>query len=57
MKVRIAGADREARSAAMTELAEALNATVIQKIGHILTLYKRNHAEPRIVFEFKSKKH
>lgn len=53
MKVRVAGTDREARDAAMTELAEALNATIIQKIGHVLTLYKRNHADPRIVFEAK----
>ncbi|GBU09335.1 RNA binding protein associated with pre-50S ribosomal subunits [Gammaproteobacteria bacterium] len=50
MKIRISGADREARNAAIVQLEDSINATVIQKIGHVVTFFRRNHAEPKISF-------
>lgn len=42
VKVRIPGEDREARETAVTELAERTHAAVVQRIGHVATLYRRN---------------
>ncbi|WP_445115241.1 ribosome assembly RNA-binding protein YhbY [Acinetobacter sp. WZC-1] len=41
IKVKIAGEDREARAAAITEIAEATESQIVQTIGKIVLLYKK----------------
>lgn len=41
IKVKIAGEDREARVAVITEIAQATGAEVVQTIGKIALLYKK----------------
>jgi RNA-binding protein len=41
IKVKIAGEDREARTATITEIAETTGAEVVQTIGKIALLYKK----------------
>ena len=41
IKVKIGGEDREARAAAMQEIAEVTGAEVVQTIGKIVLLYKK----------------
>lgn len=49
IKVRIAGDDRDARASARTTLAEGCSATIVQTIGKIVVLYRRNpDAKPRL---------
>ena len=48
VKIRIDAADRDARDAAATALASRVCAQRVQRIGHMLTLYRRNADEPRI---------
>ena len=50
IKIRIAGDDREEKKEIATELTAALNATLVQHIGNVLTLFKRNHEAPKIFF-------
>lgn len=50
IKIKISTADRDNRDLLIQTLCEKLDATVIQKIGHIATIFKRNHAEPKILF-------
>ncbi len=48
VKVRIPGEDREVREAAVAELADRTRAAVVQRIGHVATLYRRNSDAPQI---------
>ena len=48
VKIRIAAEDREARDGAAEALAKRVSAEKVQRIGHTLTLYRRNADEPRI---------
>jgi RNA-binding protein len=48
IKVRLAGDDRAERSAQAAELARAGDAEVVQTIGKIACLYRRNDEAPRI---------
>ena len=49
IKVRIAGDDRESRATARTALADGCSATIVQTIGKIVVLYRRNpKAKPRL---------
>ncbi|MEZ5544723.1 MAG: ribosome assembly RNA-binding protein YhbY [Lysobacteraceae bacterium] len=48
VKVRIPGEDRQVREAVVVELAEQTNAAVVQRIGHVATLYRRNPDAPQI---------
>ena len=41
IKVKIAGEDREARVAAMNEIAQVTGAEIVQTIGKIVLLYKK----------------
>ncbi len=50
IKIRIAGDDREEKKEIAAELTAALNATLVQHIGNVLTLFKRNHEAPKIFF-------
>lgn len=48
VKVRIDAGDRDARDALALELADRVGAARVQRIGHTLTLFRRNADEPRI---------
>ena len=41
IKIKVAGEDREARAAAITEIAEVTGAEVVQTIGKIALIYKK----------------
>ncbi|MHC5225795.1 ribosome assembly RNA-binding protein YhbY [Ignatzschineria sp. LJL83] len=53
IKIKLKGYDRDQRESITTELVTALNATLVQKIGGMIVLFKRNHEEPKIFFNFK----
>jgi RNA-binding protein len=42
MKVKLAGADREARRVLIGELCEALDAELVQAVGHIALIYRES---------------
>ena len=48
LKVRLSGADKEARAAQLGALVEASGAEIVQLIGHTASLWKRNEKEPRL---------
>ena len=49
VKVKVAGEDREARDAMIGELAEKVDAALVQRIGHTATLYRPARERPQIV--------
>jgi RNA-binding protein len=49
IKVRLPGAQREARDAALAQLAERTGSTMVTRIGHVAVLYRRHPELPRIV--------
>lgn len=51
IKIRITGEDREAKKIIADDIKTALNAHMIQHIGNVITLFKRNHEEPKIFFK------
>lgn len=48
VKVRISADDRDARDAAVAELVSRSDALLVQRIGNIACLYRRNTESPRI---------
>ncbi len=50
IKIKVGVADREERRATVAALAEKNEATVIQQVGQIAVLFKRNHEKPAIEF-------
>ncbi len=40
IKVRLAGADRDARERAAEDIAEALSCAVVQVVGHVLVVFR-----------------
>ena len=48
IKIRVSAADRETRDQVITEICMTTSAALIQRIGHIATLFRRNHQAPRI---------
>lgn len=50
IKVRVSVADRQARDATIVKLYEHCNAELVQRIGHIALLFRRNPQHPRISF-------
>ena len=48
IKVRLGGGDRAARAAELDKLVESSRAEIVQTIGHIAVLYRRNDDEPGI---------
>ncbi|OOZ41763.1 RNA-binding protein [Solemya pervernicosa gill symbiont] len=48
IKVRVNAMDRESRDAMIATLCEACKAELIQRIGHVALLFKRNIDKPRI---------
>jgi RNA-binding protein len=48
IKVRLPGQDREARDAALAQLAERTESTMVTRIGHVAVLYRPHPELPRI---------
>ncbi|MDG4560325.1 MAG: ribosome assembly RNA-binding protein YhbY [Candidatus Competibacter sp.] len=48
IKIRVNAEDRQAREAMIAEICAATDAALIQRIGHIATLFRQNHENPRI---------
>ena len=48
IKIRVNAEDREAREAMIEEICATADAALIQRIGHIATLFRRNPEAPRI---------
>ena len=48
VKIRLTGTDRAARGAQVDALLAASGAELVQQIGHIATLYRRNPDAPRL---------
>lgn len=49
IKVRMAGVDREARNAGLEALARQAGASLVGRIGHVATLYRRRAELPKII--------
>lgn len=50
IKIKVGLADREERKQAISRLAIDHEANIIQQIGQIAVLFKRNHEKPSIIF-------
>ena len=48
VKVKVAAGDREERAGMIAELAAASGAELVQSIGHMATLFRRNPKKPKI---------
>lgn len=48
MKVRVLAAEREARDALVQQLCTALDAALVQRVGHVATLYRPRGKDSRI---------
>ena len=49
VKVKVAGEDREARDAMITDLADRTDAALVQRIGHTAVLYRPSKERRHIV--------
>jgi RNA-binding protein len=49
VKVKLSGEDREARDQVIDQLCEATGAALVQRIGNIAVLFRRNPQQPLIV--------
>ncbi len=49
LKVRVIANDRDDRKKMIAEICEKYQAVMIQRVGHVATIYRRNEAEPKIV--------
>lgn len=48
MKVRVLAADRETREAMITSLCQALDAALVQRVGHVAIIYRPRSRDSRI---------
>ncbi len=48
IKIRVNADDREAREIMILDLCKETGATLVQRVGHIATLFRRNPDAPRI---------
>ena len=48
IKVKVAAADREERAALIAEITATAGAELVQSIGHVASLFRRNPKKPRI---------
>jgi RNA-binding protein len=48
LKVRVSAEDREARDRMIATLSERSGAELVQRVGHVALLYRRNPERPRI---------
>jgi RNA-binding protein len=53
IKVKIAVGDRDMRDEIIAEILDRSKATLIQRVGNIATLFRRNPRKPRIVLSLK----
>lgn len=49
LKVKVAAEDREARDASIDDIVGRVDATLVQRVGNIATLYRRSREKPQIV--------
>jgi RNA-binding protein len=49
VKVRVAAEDREDRAAMIDQMVETSGAELVQTIGHIAVLFRRNPKKPKVV--------
>jgi RNA-binding protein len=49
LKIKVRTGDREARDAAIAELAEKTSATLISRVGNIAALYRPRRKDPKII--------
>jgi RNA-binding protein len=49
IKVRLPGQERDARDAALAQLAERTGSALVTRIGHVAVLYRRHPQLPRIL--------
>jgi RNA-binding protein len=48
IKVKVNAEDREARAALIEHICTALGSELVQRVGHIATLFRRNPEAPRL---------
>jgi RNA-binding protein len=48
LKVRVRVGDRDARDAVVSSIVERTGAVAVQRIGNVLTLYRRNPDRPKV---------
>ena len=48
VKVKVVAGDREERDILIDRLAEQTGAVLVQRVGHVATLFRRNEEKPRI---------
>jgi RNA-binding protein len=48
IKIRVNAPDREARDAMVAEICATTEAALVQRIGHVATLFRRNPEKPRV---------
>lgn len=48
IKVKVRGAERDARDAMLAELARRTAAELVTRIGHVAVIYRRREHEPRL---------
>jgi RNA-binding protein len=48
IKVKVAAADREERAVLIAEIAAASGAELVQSIGHVAALFRRNPKKPKV---------
>lgn len=48
IKIRVNTEERETREAMIGEICETAEATLVQRVGHVATLFRRNLDAPRI---------
>jgi RNA-binding protein len=49
LKVKVAAEDRDERDAWIEQLAERAEAALVQRVGHVATLYRASREKPEIV--------
>ena len=50
VKIRVNAEDRDARRTMIENLCTSMNAEMVQQIGHVATVFRRNPKKPRIQF-------
>lgn len=48
IKIRVNAADRESRTMLIAQICNALGSELVQRVGHIATLFRRHPEAPRI---------
>ena len=50
IKIKVSVGDRDARSAAITQIATTSKGVIVQQVGQTAVLFRRNHEKPVIIF-------